>query len=189
MSTFTRDHTCMECGHKWTAPVTYGYTQNLTGEVTLPCNQCGSKSISSGPIPIVVEVDKGVNRVTRALQVLGYRDARNAFEYNEEPIFKVVLSLREEDKLVFYLEQHEVEYRVLGSPIMRKKVKWGVSVEHTTPGTHWEPDDTDLMEIADGASVESALVEAVLSYFRNTLYDCMPQTDPDLDITKEDIPQ
>lgn len=189
MTTFTRMRTCLTCGTQWESPVVHGPTFKLTGEITPSCIKCGSRAIASTPIPIVVEVDKGLNRVTRALQVLGFRDAQSGFTFSDDPIFKVTIKLHgDAQRLEFYLEQQQKEYHVLGSPIVRNRTQWVVSVEMTRPGTHWEPDFTDVADLCTGGSVESALIEAVLSYFRNTMYDSTPQENPSFD-PLEDIPQ
>lgn len=43
-----RQHEC-ECGHKWSAPVKFGPTANLSGELTSWCAKCGKRPAISHP--------------------------------------------------------------------------------------------------------------------------------------------
>jgi len=44
-----RDRECMSCGHKWVAPVVFkpNQTTNLSGELSVWCPKCNSRSIYS----------------------------------------------------------------------------------------------------------------------------------------------
>ena len=51
-----RDRYCIDCQHKWTAPVQYSaYTQKLSGEARLWCPVCNGGNIMSEPMRIAYE--------------------------------------------------------------------------------------------------------------------------------------
>jgi hypothetical protein len=57
-------------------------------------------------------------------------------------------------------------------------------------GGRWDPPYEEEEEVAESPTVEGVLIESVLVYFRNAMYDCQPYTEPSFDIDKEgDVPQ
>lgn len=45
-----RSRECLDCGHKWTSPVTMSAaTPNLSGEASAYCPACNSRAVMSGP--------------------------------------------------------------------------------------------------------------------------------------------
>jgi DNA-directed RNA polymerase subunit RPC12/RpoP len=51
-----RDHKCFNCGNKWTKKVELSpHTQNISGEATAWCPECGKRAGSSSPIREVEE--------------------------------------------------------------------------------------------------------------------------------------
>lgn len=45
-----RDHECLSCHHEWTAPVVLSkFSPNLSGEATVWCPRCNSRTIMSLP--------------------------------------------------------------------------------------------------------------------------------------------
>ena len=51
MTKYVRDRECMSCGNKFTAPVVMSsHTSNLSGEATVWCPKCASRSVVSHPV-------------------------------------------------------------------------------------------------------------------------------------------
>lgn len=44
-----RDRECLECKHRWTSPVRYGATPNISGELTEWCPECNARAATGSP--------------------------------------------------------------------------------------------------------------------------------------------
>lgn len=53
-----REHEC-NCGHKWSAPVKFAPTANLSGESTQWCEKCGSRAAISHPQKVRIDYCTG----------------------------------------------------------------------------------------------------------------------------------
>lgn len=57
-----------------------------------------------------------------------------------------------------------------------KHIVYRVYAEHTVPSfNRMEPDYTDSFLVGSAATPEKAVVDALLDYFRNEMYACLPQ--------------
>jgi len=55
---YTRDHTCLWCGHKWTSQIQLtDNTPNLSGEATPWCQSCDTKDVMSEPAKPAIDND------------------------------------------------------------------------------------------------------------------------------------
>ena len=79
------------------------------------------------------------------------------------------------------------------TPTLARPLPYMLWVSHAVvlrDGGRWDPPYEEEEEVAESATVEGALIESVLVYFRNAMYDCQPYTEPSIDIDKEgDVPQ
>lgn len=177
-----RERTCMGCNHVWVAPVEMSpYTFNLSGERTPHCPKCWDNAVMSGPNKAYTHMEGVCRALTNALACIGvpgevtYSQWPNAWA---DPQWEIKIS---ELNLVFYLHQEERE-REFKSISVNRRVKqwvWIVNVIITkTPANRDEPPYDDNMEVSTHATAEGALIEAVLSYFRNTMYDSLPAIEP-----------
>lgn len=172
-----RMRTCGECAHQWVSPVERNaWTRNLSGEVTPPCPQCGSKHIHSGPDRAFQHMEKVSRTVTRAIQNIlpdssvGYQQWANGWASGPHWEIRFRASMLP----TFYLhqEQREVEFKTIGVHRRQFVWKWVVNVIVTkTPNNRDEPPYDDSFEVCTHDTAEGALIEAVLSYFRNVMYD------------------
>lgn len=189
-----RERTCMGCNHVWVAPVEMSpYTFNLSGERTPHCPKCWDNAVMSGPNKAYTHMEGVCRALTNALACIGvpgevtYSQWPNAWA---DPQWEIKIS---ELNLVFYLHQEERE--VQGRPTFNFKGSgksayipiykdwlWVVNVIITkTPPHRDEPPYEDSLEVSTHATAEGALIEAVLSYFRNTMYDSLPVIEPEVE--------
>lgn len=180
-----RERTCMGCDHVWVAPVEMSpYTFNLSGERTPHCPKCWDNAVMSGPNKAYTHMEGVCRALTNALACIGvpgevtYSQWPNAWA---DPQWEIKIS---ELNLVFYLHQEERE-REFKSISVNRRVKqwvWIVNVIITkTPANRDEPPYEDSLEVSTHATAEGALIEAVLSYFRNTMYDSLPVIEPEVE--------
>jgi hypothetical protein len=185
----------LNCKHHWQGEVVYSqHTQMLTGEVTPPCLVCGSKTIMSGPIHEFVIMECAAKAVARALRNIGMHDAYgddpevNFTGGSEEGYDFVIRIGKGPGRLEFRIaeETRPVEVKTIAGGHMEVQTLWVAHAEVMCDGGRDDPPYSDEIEVAEGGSPENVLIEALLVYFRNTMYDSMPYIERNLD---EDIPQ
>lgn len=173
----------MACHHEWTTPVVRGtWTQALSGEITPRCPKCNAPAVQSGPNKAFLHM-AGVSRaVTQALVPLvpGAECGWSlwADSWADGPQWEI--TFRRTDLPTFYLHQEErdVEFKSIGVVHRRRIWKWIVNVIVTkTPSNRDEPPYDDNFEVSVAGSAESALIEAILCYFRNGMYDSISATE------------
>jgi DNA-directed RNA polymerase subunit RPC12/RpoP len=186
-----RTHECMKCKYKWDQEVVHTCTPKLSGEATVYCPKCGSRSIMSGPVHEFMVMEQARKQVQNALRnAIGMLEAEVDFQGGDGDTF---------DFQILFGAGYNVEFHLrymAGTKLVRTIT--GMQVEHnqwvtyarvTKDGGRWDPPYEDDVEVAKGATPEIALIEALLVYFRNAMYDSLPQIDIDLTDIEGDIPQ
>lgn len=195
-----RDRTCMKCEHKWTAPVEFSpYTRNLTGEVTPHCPICADNAIMSGPNKAYVHMEQVIANVNNGLRAIGYSHEVKYeqwangwadgphWEIKPAPKFYFTgggKTMSVPDLPTFYLHQEEriVSVQTLMGKTAEKRWVWVVDVIITkTPSNRDEPPYEDNFEVCTHATAEGALIEAILCYFRNRMYDSISVVEPEVE--------
>jgi hypothetical protein len=92
----------------------------------------------------------------------------------------------------FFVQQQERTYAT--ATLLRsrehKRMAWVSHAIVQKDGGRWDPPYEEEEEVAESPTVEGALIESVLVYFRNAMYDCQPYIEPNINIDKEgDVPQ
>lgn len=54
INVYVRDNECLSCGQKWTQQIKFSdFTENLSGENTVWCSNCRSRTVKSNPARII----------------------------------------------------------------------------------------------------------------------------------------
>ena len=104
-------------------------------------------------------------------------EADGIFEFEIRPTIGYMLQ--------FFVQQIERETTTptLAHSLRRMHTLWVSHAIVQKDGGRWDPPYEEEEEVAESLTVEGALIESVLVYFRNAMYDCQPYTEP------EDVPQ
>ena len=112
-------------------------------------------------------------------------EADGIFEFEIRPTIGYMLQF-----FVQLIERPITTPSLIRSKEYSKRMAWVSHAVVQRDGGRWDPPYEEEEEVAESPTVEGVLIESVLVYFRNAMYDCQPYTEPSIDIDKEgDVPQ
>jgi hypothetical protein len=182
----------MKCKYKWDQEVVHACTPNLSGEAKAYCPKCGSRSVMSGPVHEFVVMETARKAVQNALRnSIGMLESEVDFQGGDGDTFDFQILFGAGYKVEFHLRYmiREEKLPTLTGNFVKPVARWESYAYVTKDGGRWDPPYEDEQLVASGGTPEIALIESLLIYFRNAMYDSLPQIDIDLTDIDKDLPQ